>query len=334
MANFRSGYLEQGAPVGAARKDVLLSADGQVIDLDGVSAVYLQSDSTTATDRTFTLKAGGIFGHEVTFFFVSGSSYTCDLQSSGNAKLSSAWQPLQYDTLTVAWDGTYWTEVGRGMTGTGGVSAIADGTVVNADVSASAAIAFSKLATLTSGNIIVGSAGGVPTSVAMSGDVTIVAAGTTTIGANKVTVGMLAAPVMLEATGTISQAQMLALSTPVTLIAAPSAGQVHIVDEIELLHTYSTAAYATGSDVSIEYATSGDNIALIVDTFFTAGASANTIIKPSTYDLDGATGSASGFDVTANAAKAVQITASNFTNGNAANIFKYRIRYHTVTLLT
>jgi hypothetical protein len=136
------------------------------------------------------------------------------------------------------------------------------------------------------------------------------------------------------ASGTLTQANLLALSTPVTLIAAPGAGKVIVVDEIELLHTYSTAAYATGSDVSIEYATSGDNIALVVDSFVTAGASANAIIKPSTYDLDGSTGTGSGFNVTANANKAVQVTASDFTNGNAANIVKWRIRYHVVTLLT
>lgn len=59
--------------------------------------------------------------------------------------------------------------------------------ILNADVSASAAIAFSKLATLTSGNILVGSAGNVATSVAMSGDVAIIASGATTIQAGVVT---------------------------------------------------------------------------------------------------------------------------------------------------
>lgn len=59
--------------------------------------------------------------------------------------------------------------------------------ILNADISASAAIAFSKLATLTSGNILVGSAGNVATSVAMSGDVAIIASGATTIQAGVVT---------------------------------------------------------------------------------------------------------------------------------------------------
>jgi hypothetical protein len=181
MSNYRSGYLEQGAPVGAVRKDVLLSADNQIIDLDDVSAVYLQSDNTTATNRTFTLKSGQIFGHLVTFFFVSGSSYTCDLQSSGNVKLSGAWQPLQYDSLQLQWDGTYWTEIGRGNTGSGGVKEIADGVIVNADINASAAIAFSKLAALDDGKILIGNASNVAVKNAVTGDVTISNSGVTAI---------------------------------------------------------------------------------------------------------------------------------------------------------
>ena len=66
------------------------------------------------------------------------------------------------------------------------------GSIVNADVNASAAIAFTKLAGLTDGNILVGSAGNVATSVAMAGDVTIINTGATAIGANKVTNAQLA----------------------------------------------------------------------------------------------------------------------------------------------
>ena len=69
----------------------------------------------------------------------------------------------------------------------GGVTAIAALSIVNADISASAAIDFSKLAALTSGNILVGSAGNVPTSVAMSGDATIIASGALTIAADAIT---------------------------------------------------------------------------------------------------------------------------------------------------
>lgn len=72
-----------------------------------------------------------------------------------------------------------------------GVTSIQAGVIVNADINAAAAIAFSKLATLASGNILVGSAGGVATSVAMSGDITISNAGVTAIGAGKVLLAML-----------------------------------------------------------------------------------------------------------------------------------------------
>ena len=55
--------------------------------------------------------------------------------------------------------------------------------IVNADINASAAIAYSKLATLTSGNIVLGSSANVATSTAVTGDVTITNAGVTAIAA-------------------------------------------------------------------------------------------------------------------------------------------------------
>lgn len=58
---------------------------------------------------------------------------------------------------------------------------IVDGTIVNADINASAAIAHSKLASLTGGNILLGNASNVPTSTAVTGDVTITNAGVTTV---------------------------------------------------------------------------------------------------------------------------------------------------------
>ena len=72
-----------------------------------------------------------------------------------------------------------------------GADAVVDGSLANADVSTTAALVLSKLENLTSGNIIVGSAGNVPTAVAMSGDITIVAAGTTAIGSGKVLSAMI-----------------------------------------------------------------------------------------------------------------------------------------------
>lgn len=68
----------------------------------------------------------------------------------------------------------------------------ADNSVTNAKVDAAAAIAFSKLASLTSGNILVGNASNVPTSVALSGDATISNTGVLTIAAGAVVTADLA----------------------------------------------------------------------------------------------------------------------------------------------
>ena len=63
---------------------------------------------------------------------------------------------------------------------------VLSGSIANADINASAAIAFSKLASLTSANILVGSSGNVATSVAVTGDITISNAGVTAIAAGAV----------------------------------------------------------------------------------------------------------------------------------------------------
>jgi sporulation protein YlmC with PRC-barrel domain len=56
------------------------------------------------------------------------------------------------------------------------------GTIDNADISASAAIAYSKLAALTAGNVVLGNGSNVATSTAVTGDVTINSSGVTAIG--------------------------------------------------------------------------------------------------------------------------------------------------------
>jgi len=70
-------------------------------------------------------------------------------------------------------------------------ASIVDGAIVNADINAAAAIAFSKLAALASTKILVGNASNVATAVTVTGDVTIGNTGVTAIGAGKVTNAML-----------------------------------------------------------------------------------------------------------------------------------------------
>ena len=85
---------------------------------------------------------------------------------------------------------------------------IVDGTIVNADIGDSAAIALTKLATGTSGNIIVFNNSGVATATELTGDISISNTGVTTINADSVALGT-------DTTG--SYVQSLVAGTGVTL---------------------------------------------------------------------------------------------------------------------
>ena len=94
-----------------------------------------------------------------------------------------------------------------------GVSTPSAGSVTNTSVAAGAAIAFSKLATLTSGNILVGNGSNVPTSVAVTGAVTISNAGVTSIAPSPT----LVTPILGTPTsGTLTSCTGLPLTTGVT----------------------------------------------------------------------------------------------------------------------
>lgn len=90
------------------------------------------------------------------------------------------------------YDGTSWEEVGAQvedgeiteakLADSAVTSAkIANGTIVDADVNASAAIAHSKLASITAGRVLIGNSSNVPTATALSGDVTVNSTGVTAI---------------------------------------------------------------------------------------------------------------------------------------------------------
>lgn len=93
---------------------------------------------------------------------------------------------------------------------------LADGAVTNAKVDAAAAIAFSKLAALTSGNILVGNASNVPTSVALSGDATISNTGVLTIAANAVVTADIANSAVTSAKVDTTQVAVLGTSQEYT----------------------------------------------------------------------------------------------------------------------
>ncbi len=105
-----------------------------------------------------------------------------------------------------------------------GVSSIVAGVIVNADINAAAAIAYSKLATLATGSILAGNAG-VPTATALSGDATIGATGILTIANNAITTAkILAANVTLaKLAAGITPSHVIKFANQVTTVGGAAA---------------------------------------------------------------------------------------------------------------
>lgn len=155
-------------------------------------------------------------------------------------------------------------------------AAVPAGSITNNEISAVAAIAFSKLATLASGNVLVGSAGGVPTSVAMSGDATIIASGALTIANNAVTSAKVSPLLLKYAAVSISAAEFNGMyAAPKLLLAAGGANTLHVLQQMQLLMTYGSAAYASGGTVAVQYDSTANGAGVIASTTL-----ANTVFQP------------------------------------------------------
>jgi hypothetical protein len=129
------------------------------------------------------------------------------------------------------------TVITTGDTGTVTSTMIADGTIVNADINASAAIAYSKLASLTAGNVVLGNASNVATSTAVSGDVTINSSGVTAIGSGVIV------DADVNAAAAISGSKIQAATTS-------NAGAVQLTDSTS---STSTSTAATPNSVKTAY---------------------------------------------------------------------------------
>ena len=143
--------------------------------------------------------------------------------------------------------------------------------ITNNEINSAAAIDFSKLAALTSGRILVGSAGNVPTAVAMSGDATIIASGAVTIANNAVT-SAKASPLLLKyAAVPITAAQFNGMyAAPMLLLAAQGANTLVVFEQLQLLMTYVSANYAAGGVVAVQYDSTANGAGVIASTTLSA----------------------------------------------------------------
>jgi hypothetical protein len=160
-----------------------------------------------------------------------------------------------------------------------GVTAIAAGVIVNADINASAAIAFSKLATLASGNLLVGSAGGVATSVAMSGDATIIASGALTIAANAITTAKIldANVTLAKLAAGITPSHVIKFASQVTTVGGAAAEAFVVTGAVGATDRAFVQVVDDGTaNVTVLQAVVTDNTLTVT---FSANPGADTIIN-------------------------------------------------------
>lgn len=150
-----------------------------------------------------------------------------------------------------------------------GLTAIAAGVVVNADISATAGISFSKLQSLTSGNIIVGNASNVPTAVAVSGDITIDNTGATAIASGVIV------NADINASAAIADTKLATIST-----AGKVSGTAITSGNIS-----TSGSIATTSTLAVGQASAAANT-----DFDLAGTYAQTLVAVAALNIDCSTG--------------------------------------------
>jgi len=114
------------------------------------------------------------------------------LTLTGNTTLTGTNTGDQTITLTGDISGSGTGSISTAL-GTGVVSNtnIANDTITGAKINSAAAIAHSKLASMTAGSVMLGNSGGTPTATVVSGDVTIDSTGVTQIGSGKIVTTMI-----------------------------------------------------------------------------------------------------------------------------------------------
>jgi len=160
-----------------------INASAGIVDTKLATIATAGKVSNSATTATSANTVNTIVARDASGNFTAG---TITAALTGNADTATKLSSTRTFAVTGDITGTVNSDL---TTGASIATSIATGVIVDADVNASAAIAFSKLASLTSANILVGSSGNVATSVSVTGDVTIGNTGVTAITAGVIVDG-------------------------------------------------------------------------------------------------------------------------------------------------
>lgn len=260
----------------------------------------------SASDNVATVSAANYFASDYALFDLKPKDVILCVCSDANTFL----QVVAVDSAAGTISTTPFTAAGSVDTAN-----IVDGAVTNAKVNAAAAIAFSKLASLTSGNILVGSAGNVPTSVTMSGDATIIASGALTIANNAVTSAKMSQLVRKYTTVAISAAEFNGMyASPKLLLAAGGANTLIVLDQMQLVMTYGAAAFAAGGVAAVQYDSTINGAGVIASSTIAAATFQATASTTFTFNAGTV---ALPFSTTANKGLYLSNITGAFTTGDS-----------------
>ena len=184
------------------------------------------------------------------------------------------------------------TIVTTGDTGTVTSTMITDGTIVNADINASAGIAFSKLATLTSAHFLLGNASNVATATQITGDISVSNSGVAAITAGSIVNADINASAAIAASkivsGSTSGAGVLQLSdstTSTSTTLAATANAVKVTKDVADAALPKAGGTVTGT---LNIAAAGSLV--VQDTSFDATIDTATLTADRTITLPDTTG--------------------------------------------
>jgi len=171
------------------------------------------------------------------------------------------------------------------------------------------------------------------------GQFTVVGAGTANAGAVYSLIEPLPQRIGVDAFVYVSSAQTIAsvaltaaqfngmYAAPVLLVPAPGAGKLLVLDRMELVQTYGSAAFAAGGVVGVQYDSTVNGAGVKASN--TEAAADYQVTASTTYLFNGAVGAAP-FSTTANKGLYLSNATAAFTTGDSTFIAK--LHYHVITV--
>ena len=308
VANLRANKASQLATA----RTISLGGDiSGSVSFDGSTNVTLtatvQPNSVAlGTDTTGNYMADLAEGTGITIVHTPGEGSTATITNAGVTSINGS-------------TGEITGVVKTSDTGTVTSTMIADGTIVNADINSSAAIAHTKLANITAGSVLMGNASAAPTATAISGDITLSSSGVVGISSGVIINSDI------NANAGISISKLATASAPGRVIVSNASGvatYTEITGEVTIdgtgVATVGNATTATSLETARTISLSGD-VSGSVSFDGSADATITATIQPNSVALGTDTTGNYMTDVTAGTGISISHTAGEGSTATITN---------------